>query len=305
MRSTDAIGADAPDLRLHAAASLAEWRIGICYLWRHRRLLQLKNARRFTELVQLRKLQDRCPSLSKRLDKLAAKHMAQDILGREWIVPTLWSGTSLPATCPFRAPAMLKARHGCNQNAVIDRPPDRAGWWRRREAAQRWMSRPYGRWLDEWAYRDVPRGLLAEPLLGGRLPLPVDYKVYVFGGCATHIQVHLDRGARHRWVLHDRNWHVLGTAFERPPPPASLQAMLSAAEALAIDVSFLRVDFYEIDGCAKFGEFCVYPGSGLDPFAEDWIDIELGRLWLAALAAPVSRRAGAAGIGPGWPVAQG
>lgn len=41
--------------------------------------------------------------------------------------------------------------------------------------------------LDEWGYRDVLRGILAEPLLGGALPLHIDCKIYVFGGEATHV----------------------------------------------------------------------------------------------------------------------
>ena len=146
----------------------------------------------------------------------------------------------------------------------------------------RWQRSAYGGWLDEWAYRDVPRGLLIEPLLGGSLPLPIDYKIYVFAGVATHVQVHLDRGGRHRWILHDRNWRPLVAHPDRPPAPACLRAMLAAAETLAGSNAFLRVDFYEMDGRPYFGEFCLYPGSGLDPFAADWIDLELGALWLGA-----------------------
>ena len=48
------------------------------------------------------------------------------------------------------------------------------------------------------------------------------------------------------------------------------------------EADFLRVDFYEVDGRPLFGEFCLYPGSGLDPFSADWIDFELGGLWRAA-----------------------
>ena len=61
--------------------------------------------------------------------------------------------------------------------------------------------------------------------------------------------------------------------------------MLAAAAALARGTDFMRVDFYEIAGKPLFGEFCLYPGSGLDPFAADWIDFELGRLWHIAQSA--------------------
>ncbi len=131
-------------------------------------------------------------------------------------------------------------------------------------------------------------GLLAEPLIGDGKTLPVDIKIYVFGGRATHVQVHLDRAGAHRWVLHDREYRPLAGHGDGPAPPRSLNAMLEGAEALAAGFDFLRVDFYEVDGVPRFGEFCLYPGSGLDPFAADWIDFELGQLWHAA-ASPAMR----------------
>jgi hypothetical protein len=264
-------------------AALARWRVVASYGWRHRRLPDLDAPIRFTELVQIRKLYDRSAEQTSLMDKVAAKGIAEAALGTDWVVPTIWSGNILPDAIPFAVPAILKARHGCNQNAVLCEAPATAQWRRLQHRSQRWQRSPYGIWLDEWAYRDVPRGLIAEPLLGGRLPLPIDYKIYVFGGRATHVQVHLGRGGRHRWILHDRNWRPLVDATDRPAAPESLPAMLAAAETLSRGMSFLRVDLYEVDGHPYFGEFCLYPGSGFDPFAADWIDHELGALWLDAM----------------------
>lgn len=217
------------------------------------------------------------------MDKIAAKQLVGKRLGADWIVPTLWQGSELPAQIPFAVPAIVKARHGCNQYAVLCDAPDAREWNRLRRLSRRWQRAPYGIWLDEWAYRNVARGLIVEPLLGGSLPLPIDYKIYVFGGVATHVQVHLDRGGRHRWILHDRNWNPLVCCDDRPAAPNALSAMLEAAEVLARGTDFLRIDFYEVGGKPYFGEFCLYPGSGFDPFAADWIDTSLGALWLSAM----------------------
>lgn len=261
------------------------FRIGLTYLWRHHRLPELARPERFTELVQVRKLHDRDPRLGLFSDKLLVKAHVSDILGREWCVPTLWSGSALPVEPPCGTPSVIKSRHGCNQCAFLRTPPAPVDWDHLRRRTARWTRRPYGEWLDEWLYRDIPRGLLAEPMIGGGGALPIDYKIYVFGGRATHIQVHLDREQRHTWILHDRDWRPLARpAADRIPRPESLAAMLVAAETLANDFSFARVDFYEDRGKPLFGEFSFYPGSGLDRFAEDWIDWELGSLWRAALA---------------------
>ena len=267
-----------------ADSSLARRRVTLAYLWRHRRLPDLGSAPRFTELVQRRKLYDRDPRQIVLMDKLAAKQLAADALGSDWITPTLWEAQILPPAARLQVPSIIKARHGCNQFAVLQSKPAPAAWAALRRRSARWMAGPYGTWLDEWAYASVARALIAEPLVGDASVLPLDYKVYVFGGQATHVQVHLDRGFDHRWVLHDRTFRPLVAGSDRPAPPRSLNAMLEAAEILAQGFDFLRVDFYDIDGAARFGEFCLYPGSGLDPFAEDWIDFELGGLWHDAAA---------------------
>lgn len=239
----------------------------------------LEAAPRFTEMVQRRKLFDRDPQQNVLMDKIAAKHLAEAKLGREWVTPTLWTGDNLPEVPPFRSPSMIKARHGCNQFRALRSAPVLPEWQALQKLTARWVARPYGGWLDEWAYEDVPRGLLAEPLLGNGLDLPIDYKIYVFGGRATHVQVHVGRAKHHQWVLHDRDFRPLVAVKDCPAAPQSLAAMLDTAETLAAGHEFLRVDFYEIDGKPRFGEFCLYPGSGLDPFAADWIDFELGALW--------------------------
>lgn len=272
---------------LEATSAPADWlawlRVMLCYTVCQHRLPDFARPRRFTEWVQWRKLHDRTPEQAVLMDKLAAKAMAARRLGPEWCIPTLWTGTCLPDARPFGCPAIVKARHGCNQYRALRSPPGAAEWRALQRRTRRWMRAPYGGWLDEWGYEGTTRGLIAEPLVGADSgKLPIDYKIYVFGGRATHVQVHLDRAGRHRWVLHDRDYRALVPGEDAPPRPASLSTMLAAAEELAVGWDFLRVDFYEVCGQALFGESCLYPGSGLDPFAADWIDVELGALWRAA-----------------------
>ncbi len=214
------------------------------------------------------------------VDKVASKTIVSRLLGDDWIIPTIWTGDALPVDPPWPYPFILKATHGCNQNVVCH---DRADVERARVVASRWTDRPYGLWLDEWAYRDLPRGYIVEPYLGDGATLPLDYKIYVFGGVAAFVQVHFDRGGHHRWVLYDRNWNRRsGQAASSTMPPATLAAMLAGAEMIAGGFEFARVDFYDIEGVAKFGEVTFYPGSGLDRFATPELDRELGALWLAA-----------------------
>ena len=265
-------------------------RLHLTYLWRHRRPLSLSDPQLFTELVQQRKLIDRDPRIPLWIDKLTAKQIAADALGQEWITPTLWSGDTLPEEPPCKPPFVVKSRHGCRQMRVVRGESD--DWNEIRQAASSWVQRPYGRWLDEWGYRDIPRGLLIEPFIGDGPALPIDYKLYVFHGRVEAIQVHLDRGTNHRWTLYDREWRRLSacTQLVDSGPPAGLARMIEGAETLGSKFEFVRVDFYDVGATPRFGEMTFYPGSGLDPFDEPGLDQELGRLWRSDKTAPHTKK---------------
>lgn len=295
------IGNERLHMRILVAAlrmlpSLPHWlipsaiaRIYVIYMWRHHGWPNLSNPRRFSELVQLRKLNDRDPMMPLMADKIAAKGLVGPLLGREWIIPTYWSGRALPEQPSWAYPFILKASHGCNQNIVCRNPAD---WKKARRQSAKWLRRPYGLWLDEWAYRDIPRGYLVEPYLGTGSAVPVDYKIYVFNGTAALIQVHLDRYSDHRWILFDRQWKQVSRPGEEdlPSAPANLVKILEGAEMVAAAFDFARIDFYEIAGEPKFGEVTFYPGSGMDPFDPPELDATIGALWLAGSARRSARQ---------------
>jgi TupA-like ATPgrasp len=257
-------------------------RTSLCYVARHQKFANLATPSLFTELVQRRKLANRDLRMAMLADKVVVKSVVADILGGDWVIPTLWQGSELPMTPEWPVPFVLKSRHGCNQNIFFRNEID--NWLPAREKAHRWLLYSYGKWLDEWLYSHIPRGLLIEPYVGERDRLPIDYKIYTFAGQATHVQVHLDRGSRHRWMLFDRNWKRVSAVSADPDPlrPRSLQAMIAAAEALGQGFDFVRNDFYEINGKPLFGEMTFYPGSGLDKFHPSSLDAILGGYWLEA-----------------------
>lgn len=268
--------------RTRPGCALARLRIQATYLFRHRRLAALDQPRLFTELIQHRKLADRDPRLPLLADKLLAKTHVAATLGPEWVTPTLWAGTDLPPLPSWPVPFVVKSRHGCNHHAFVRAM--NTDWAALRRRAQRWMARPYGAWLDEWAYAQIERGLLIEPFIGEDGVLPIDYKLFVFGGRVAFIQVHLARETAHRWLLFDRHWRRLARGQDAPPPPRSLATMIAGAERLGRDFAFVRVDCYDIFGRARFGEMTFYPGSGLLPIDPPELDGAMGKLWRDAAA---------------------
>jgi hypothetical protein len=261
----------------------ARLRVSLAYGWRHRRLVRLDRPRRFTEWVQWRKLYDRDPRMPPLADKLAVKEHVAALLGPEWVTPALYSGDTLPVRPLWPPPFVVKARHGSNQCAFVRTGEE--DWNAIRSRARRWMRGPYGVLLDEWLYRHIPRGLLVEPFIGSRGALPLDYKVYVFGGRALCVKVDRDREHGHWRAIYDLAWRPVWAppGWEDAPPPASLPSMIGAAETLALGFDFVRADFYEVDGRPRFGELTFYPGSGLSPLP-DHLDHWLGAHWIKARA---------------------
>lgn len=282
MIGADVIGTETVGEYGTKAGTLARLRVKLCYLVLHQKIVNLAAPATFNELVQRRKLLNRDQRMVTLADKVAVKSHVAALLGNEWVIPTLWHGSELPEEPYWPHPFVLKSRHGCNQNIFVrERDID---WASVRARAKKWVKRPYGSWLDEWLYAHIPRGLLVEPFVGTDGELPVDYKIFVFGGRATHVQVHLEREKQHRWIVFDRNWTRVSaaTADADPVCPKSLDRMLDAAETLARGIDFVRCDFYEIDGAPLFGEMTFYPGSGLDKFNPVTLDSEFGQYWLDA-----------------------
>jgi teichuronopeptide biosynthesis TupA-like protein len=249
----------------------------------------LKRPRTLSEKIQHRKLYDRDPRLPLYVDKLAVKDIVADILGPQWVIPTLWSGAD-PLQLPFdtlQPPYVVKASHACECNYfVLDAAAgDRE---RIRSLAAEWLALDYGRRYHEWAYSQAPRQLLVEPLIGDGLTLPVDYKLMVFHGTVHHVGVTTGRGTPHkRTDIFDPDWNWLPVSRvsypERQrldiPPPKQLAAMLTAATTLAAPFGFARADFYDGAEHPFFGEMTFYPSAGYDPYTPPEYERLLGDLW--------------------------
>jgi hypothetical protein len=249
----------------------------------------LRRPRTFTEKIQYRKLYDRDPRMPLLVDKVTVKDIVADIIGRDWIIPTLWSGTD-PGQIPFEQltpPYVVKANHAsqCNYfvRAAADVQPERI-----RAEARRWLKLDYGARYHEWAYSIVPRRILVEPLVTDGALLPIDYKFSVFRGRVQHIGTIVGRGtSQQRAIYFDPDWNWMPVSltmggrveYMNIPPPRSLAAMLAAAQQLAESFSYARVDFYEINGRPLFGEMTFYPVAGYEAYVPAAYDRFLGDLW--------------------------
>ena len=243
----------------------------------------LNRACGFNEKILVKILTDRRPYLTLFSDKLRVRGYVRRT-APELLLPTLYWCSDQAETLPFDTlpnEFVLKANHGSGWNLVVG---DKSVLRRADlvHLARRWLRSDFTIVGREWAYRDIRRAVYAEQLLRDEgQDAPADYKLFVFGGRVRVIQVDRDRFTRHAQILYDAQWkQIEGTiaAAEGKPVarPATLGSMLKAAEALSAGVDFVRVDLYEIDGKAYFGELTNSPNKGLSPFQPPSLDRVLG-----------------------------
>lgn len=251
--------------------------------------LNLENPLTFNEKMHWRKLKGRDPRWPAMTDKIEAKRLVSDALGEEWITPTLWSGKELPPRSDrdWRKPYAIKANNGGGgKSMVFVREDDEIDWSEIERESAAWLRKNKAKNYQEWAYGEIEPQLLVEPFIGDAGQLPLDFKLHCFGGRVEIIHVDTDRETVHKRRLFDRSWNALPFSLGYPleprelSPPASLDRMIWAAERLAADFDYLRVDFYEDDGRPRFGEFTLYQGSGLSRFDPPEWDRKIGDLWV-------------------------
>jgi len=267
---------------------LPDWFI-LIRKWRkmHGRLPRIVHPVTFNEKILHRILFDRGAILTRCADKAAVRLLVEERLGAA-VLPRLHCLTADPHTIlvsELPDQFVVKPTHGSGWVEIVrdKRSLDFKALARRCEAQ---LKHSYYRQTREWAYRDVPPQILIEEFIDDGGETPNDYKLFVFGGTVHLIHVDTDRFGDHRRNLYTADWQEIGQHIETArkisgvlPPPPHLAGMIAAAETLARDMEFARVDFYDTAERFYFGEITMTPGCGLNVHLPRDLDLRLGRLW--------------------------
>lgn len=264
-----------------------EGSVRLQYLRAHHRWPDLAAPRRFTEKLQWLKLHGGLEQYRDWVDKVVAKERAAEVLGAQWITPTLWHGPKLPPreARAWPTPFVIKANHGSGwiRHIVTDEDKD---WLSIEYECARWMRLRWHPHLRERQYEGIAPQILVEPRLCGTSDvLPRDYKVHTFGGRAAFMAVIVGRGEDLRIGVMDRDWRMQPFTMsdfpqvQAPPerPPHATE-MFDAAERLGQHFPYARIDFYDLPEGPRFGEVTLTPSSGLLAVTPDAWDERVGAL---------------------------
>ena len=241
-----------------------------------------KAPKTYSEKLQWLKVYDRKPVYSTMVDKYEAKKYVADLIGEEYIIPTLgvWDSVEDIDFDSLPDQFVLKCTHDsgglviCPDKRKLDVDAAKKKLAHCLKQNFFWSGR-------EWPYKNVKPRILAEKYMVDESGYELkDYKFFCFGGEPKALFIASDRQLEGEEVKFDffdmefrhlpfRNGHPNATHPIACPP--AFEKMKELAAVLSKGIPQLRVDFYDINGRVYFGELTFFHHSGLETFEpEEW-----------------------------------
>ena len=251
--------------------------------------LNLECPQTFSEKLQWLKLYDHNPQYTQMVDKYEAKKYVANIIGEEYIIPTLavYNSTKEINLDTLPDKFVLKCTHDSGSVAICK---DKKTFQKEKAFAMldKGLKRNFFWENREWPYKNVKPRIIAEAYLEDKETQELrDYKFFCFGGKVKALFIAEDRQGDEetKFDFFDADFHHLDIRNGHPnasvPPekPLSFEKMKEMAERLSQGIPHLRVDFYEANGKIYFGELTFSHWSGFTPFEPAEWDLRFGQ-WL-------------------------
>lgn len=253
--------------------------------------LNFNNPVRFTEKLQLYKLQYRDPLMLRCTDKFEARKVVEELGLKDILIPIIGiydncnqiDFDSLPISF------VAKATDGCGGNQVfICKNKNELDVQSFFDVIRHWLSAPKSKHAGrEWAYsNNYPRRIIIEELISSDSDSDLtDYKFFCFNGEVKMLYVVHDRrlGNSAKLGIYSQDFKKLDVYRndELPseinmPKPDNYERMIEISHLLSRRFPHVRIDLYNVNGKIYFGEFTFYDGSGYMSFNPDKYDSVLG-----------------------------
>ena len=252
--------------------------------------LNLKDPQTFSEKLQWLKLFDRRPIYTTMVDKYAVKKYVADVIGDEYIIPTIgvWDSPDEIDWNSLPEQFVLKCTHDSG-GLVICRDKSKLDINTAKEKLRRSLTFDYYKSGREWPYKNVPRKIIAENFLD---PTPItdglpSYIWYCFNGKPKYCQVIHNRTAREQVGLFDTGWnHLKINGFDHNEidsevlslPPDDLELQIRIARELSKNEPYSRIDLFHTEENTYYGEITHYPANGFSSLPPEQNDRILGQM---------------------------
>lgn len=247
--------------------------------------LNLKKPCTFNEKLQWLKLYNRKPEYTRMVDKSEAKIVAENILGKGYVIPTLGVWDKFEdinfSSLPDRF--VLKTTNGGGGGGVIIcRDKTKLNSVSAAEQLNSSLKANIYRHLKEWPYKNVKPRILAEQFMVDESGELRDYKFYCFNGEPKVFLVASERFSGHRTYFDYFDMEGNHLPFTQggtnnpvtPALPSTFEEMKQVAKKLSHGLPHVRIDLYSVDEKVYFGEFTFFDSSGFEKFTpEKWDNI--------------------------------
>lgn len=236
--------------------------------------LDLEEPTTFNEKLNWLKLYDHDPKYTDMVDKYAVKKIVGDMIGEEYIIPTLgvWEHFDEIDFDSLPDQFVLKCTHD-SEGLVIVKDKASMDMDAAREKLENALKHNFYYIGREWPYKNVPPRIIAEPYLEDHIDGQLkDYKFFCFDGEVKAMFIASDRTAGEtKFDFYDLDFNHLDITQKYPHAkenrkPSGWDKMIELAGIISKGVPHVRVDFYEVDGKVYFGEYTLYHFSGFVPF---------------------------------------
>ena len=244
------------------------------YYIRTGKRLNLDNPTTYNDKLNWIKIYDHNPLYTTMVDKYEVKKYAAEIIGEEYIIPTLgvWDKFKDIDFDSLPDQFVLKCTHDSG-GLVICKDKSKLDIKAAKKKINKSLRRNYYDYGREWPYKNVKPRIIAEKFMTDGSGGLVDYKTYNVDGKSYMCLVCLDRHLKQtKFHFVSKDWELLRyTKVSKDAPegwtpekPASMDKMYELAEKLSVGLPFARVDFYDVDGHPYLGEITFFPDGGIE-----------------------------------------
>ena len=260
--------------------------------------MDIENPKTFTEKIQWMKFNDSTKRKADYSDKfLAPKLIEKEYGSRINIIPQLgvWDKAEDIDFDVLPQKFVLKCNHGSAMNIIV-KDKSKLDIAETRRKLNDWLKIDYAyvNGMYENHYTFIDRKIIAEKFIEEMDGNLHDYKFHCFMGEPRFIEFIGDRVVNTH-VVHDSiytiDWQLTDIHMNEDIPyekgfekPEKLDEMITLAREMSKPYSYVRVDFYYINGKIFFGELTFTPDSGCIKFNHPKTDAEWGE-WIKLSAA--------------------
>lgn len=255
------------------------------------RKLNLKNPKTFNEKIQWLKL-NFCPDIyATMVDKYEAKKYVANIIGEEYIIPTIgvWEDVDKIDFDSLPERFVMKCNHNSGHGMFICKDKSQMDLRSVKKELRAGLKEKFYKMAHEMQYKNVKPLVIAEQYIEDSSENGlIDYKFFCFDGIVKICEVISNRfNGRLCANYYDLDWNILPIGSKKMPSdptmlvskPKNLAKMIEIASELSKGFPHIRVDLYNVDGNIYFGELTLTHNGGMNPFVPIEWDYIIGS-WL-------------------------